>query len=251
MKLKYASWVDVEEYFKDHDTCIIGVGSIECHGMHNPLGVDTIIPEYILDTIADRTDILILPSLPYGSTEYFMGYPGTISLGNELLYQVLKKITEAMISYGAKRFIYLNGHGGNVSSIESVCLDLDKQGLIGCCLNWWTMVWDLNEKWKGGHGGGEETAAILAIDDRLINKDRIVDYVCYPLSDTIQVTGLRKAQFKGVTFSLPRSYQKMTNSGWLGNDHPKDATKEWGEEMLSSFCDYLVDFIEEFKKVKL
>lgn len=251
MKLKNMSWVEVENYFKTHDTVMIGVGSIECHGMHNPLGVDTIIPDYILDQVDSKVDVLIVPTMPFGSTDYFEGYPGTISLGNELLYQVLKKIAFNLKNYGAKKFIFLNGHGGNVSSIESVCLDLDKEGCIGCCLNWWTMVWDMNKEWIGGHGGAEETAAILAIDDSLVNKDLIVDYKTYPLSDEIDVTGLRKAKFKNVSFSLPRKYQKMTDSGWLGIDHPQNATKKMGEEMLQAFCDYLVEFCDAFSKVNL
>jgi creatinine amidohydrolase len=37
--------------------------------------------------------------------------------------------------------------------------------------NWWRCVWDMNPAWKGGHGGGQETAAILAIDERLVKRE--------------------------------------------------------------------------------
>ena len=30
-------------------------------------------------------------------------------------------------------------------------------------MNWWLMAWDLNPAWKGGHGGAEETAGVLAV----------------------------------------------------------------------------------------
>lgn len=251
MKLEENSWVDIREYFKDHDSVIIGIGSEECHGMHNPLGVDTIVPNYILDKINEKSDILILPTMPYGSTDYFMGFDGTVSIGTELLYQVIKKIIDSMVQYGAKRFIFLNGHGGNVTAIEKACLDLDEMGYIGCCLNWWLMAWDLNPEWTGGHGGAEETSAILAINEKLVHLDRIEDNEFYHLSKNIKAAGLRKAEFKGVSFSMPKRSIKMTNNGWVGNDHPRLATKEWGEEMLASVVDYIVEFIEEFKTIEL
>ena len=43
----------------------------------------------------------------------------------------------------------------------------------------------------------------------------------------------------------------VTDNGWIGPDHPKKATVEWGQEMLQTCADYIVDFAEEFKKVDL
>ena len=43
----------------------------------------------------------------------------------------------------------------------------------------------------------------------------------------------------------------QTDSGWIGPDHPSTATEEWGKEMLETTANYIVDFMEEFKKVKL
>ena len=43
MRLERMSWKDCEEYFKDH-MVILTTGSTENHGIHNPLGTDTMIP---------------------------------------------------------------------------------------------------------------------------------------------------------------------------------------------------------------
>ena len=43
----------------------------------------------------------------------------------------------------------------------------------------------------------------------------------------------------------------MTANGWIGPDHPKKATIEWGNEMLETTANYIVDFINEFKTVDL
>ena len=39
--------------------------------------------------------------------------------------------------------------------------------------------------------------------------------------------------------------------GWIGPDHPNTATPEWGQEMVQTTADYIVDLVEELKKVKL
>ena len=41
---------------------VIGIGSIECHGRHMPLGTDTIIPDFLLDRMEENTDVLICPT---------------------------------------------------------------------------------------------------------------------------------------------------------------------------------------------
>ena len=41
MRLSNLTWPKAEEYFRAHDTVLIGIGSIECHGRHMPLGTDT------------------------------------------------------------------------------------------------------------------------------------------------------------------------------------------------------------------
>ena len=80
MRLSELTWPQAEKYFAAHDTVIIGVGSIECHGRHMPLGTDTIIPDFLLEQMEQRTDALICPTIPYGATEYLGDFPGTVNL---------------------------------------------------------------------------------------------------------------------------------------------------------------------------
>ena len=63
MRLSNLTWPKAEEYFKEHDTVLIGLGSIECHGRHMPLGTDTLIPDFLLDKIEQKSDVLICPDV--------------------------------------------------------------------------------------------------------------------------------------------------------------------------------------------
>lgn len=252
MRLADLSWKKAEEYLKNNDTVLLGVGSIESHGKHMPLGTDTIIPDFIIDKIEKKSNILILPTLPYGSTPSLANFPGTIDLGAELLTQILIKIADSLYKNGARRFVILNGHGGNIKSIDQLGYYLQTKGAIVAELNWWLMAWDMNPAWKGGHGGGEETAAIMGIRPELVDKNEIDPPMKLKnVSDTLISTGFTSVEFKGVNINIPRMASSVTDNGWIGPDHPSTATEEWGQEMLQTCSDYIIDFIEEFKKIDI
>ena len=114
MRLANMTWPHAEEYFKNNDTILLSVGSIECHGKHLPLGTDTLIPEKLLDLIEPLTDVAIAPIIPFGACDSQADYPGTVSLGLDVLYDVFTKLTQGFKAHGIRRFAVLNGHGGNI-----------------------------------------------------------------------------------------------------------------------------------------
>ena len=114
------------------------------------------------------------------------------------------------------------------------------------------MAGELNPEWKGGHGGGEETAAILGIDPSLVDQSEVAGPMrLHDVSDTLKATGFTSIEYKGVTVNIPRPTPSVTHNGWIGPDHPETATEEWGRKMLQTTADYIVDFMEEFKKVDI
>lgn len=252
MRLSHITWPQAETYFKESDMVIVPIGSIECHGRHLPLGTDTLIPNKILELIEEKSDILIAPTIPYGACQSLEDYPGTINIDIEILYQFLNQVVQNLYNHGARKILILNGHGGNIKVIERLGLDFEKKGAMVVMLNWWLMAWDMNPAWKGGHGGGEETAGVLAVDPSLVNKEEIGGPLeLKNINDNLVATGFRTIRFKGVEFEVLRSTPNVTDNGWIGPDHPNTATVEWGTEMLKTTADYIVDLIEELKTVKL
>lgn len=251
MRLENISWVKAGEYFSKNNMIVLTVGSTECHGKHIPLGTDTLIPTRILELLEPQTDVMLAPILPYGACDSQTDYPGTISLGNDVLYQVLTKITQGFKSHGVRKFVVLNGHGGNIPVLNRVALDLQKEGCLLAQMNWWLMAWDLNPDWKGGHGGAEETAGIMAIDPNLVDRDRIEEMQLKDISADFVATGFNNIRFKGVEIPILRRVTDISDNGWIGPDHPKNATVEWGTEMLQACANYIAEFIEAFKKVQL
>ncbi len=253
MRLAHSTWPAIQSYFKDNDTVIIGIGSIECHGRHMPLGTDTLIPDRLLDLIEQRKpDVLIAPTIPYGACDSLSDFPGTVNLGTDVLYAVLTKVTESLYKHGARRFIFLNGHGGNARTLDRVGYELQRKGALMAELNWWLMAWDMNPAWKGGHGGAEETAAVLGINPAWVDKSEIPGpMVLKDVSPELVATGFNSVRFKGVELVIPRLTPSVTDNGWIGPDHPENATEEWGKEMLETTAAYVADFIDAFKRVNL
>ncbi|MCR5794334.1 MAG: creatininase family protein [Solobacterium sp.] len=257
MRLERLTWPKAKAYFDANDTVVVPIGSLECHGRHMPLGTDTMIPNRILDKLEEKSDVLIAPTVPYGNTDYLASFPGTVSLGPEVTYQVMYRILDGLRKHGARRFVILNGHGGNNPVLDRLSVDMQEKDCILVQMNWWIMVWDLVEDWKGdrpwrsGHGGAEETAAVMAIDPSLIDTDEIRDLSLKELSEDLPFSTMAHVRYKGVDIPVRRFTTDVSDNGWVGPDHPKYATAEWGEKMIEASASYIADFIEVLKKVQL
>ncbi len=253
MRLAKCTYGKVEEYLKKSDMIVIPVGSTENHGKHMPLGTDFLIPDKIIELLEKKNDVLVAPTIPYGATDTLMGFPGTISIGVDGLIMLLSKVTESLRRYGFRKFVILNGHGGNNKSIETVGMNLYKEGCLLADLNWWSMVGELNPDWKGGHGGGEETAAVMGVDPSLVDMDLIHEPMGLidDIDPSMKTTGWSTVDYKGATVIIPREMIQYSGNGWYGKDAPDTATQEWGKEMLQSFTDWMDDFLQSFAKVEL
>ena len=90
MRLANLTWPQAERVLAQDPVVIFPIGTAEQHGRHLPLGTDMIAPEYIADRIeAMNPSVLILPSWSYGQCDSQTEFPGTISLGPQLLYEVI------------------------------------------------------------------------------------------------------------------------------------------------------------------
>ena len=253
MFLEKSTWPAVEAYFANNDLVVLGFGSTENHGRHNPLGTDWMAPQRILDLMDERRPkFLYGPTLRLGSADHFIDSPGTLSLGDDLLHQVTARICGQLYHYGARHFCFVNGHGGNTRALTITGYDLNDRGCQVALLNWWKLAGELNPSWGGGHGGAQETSANLWIDRSSVDTSALgpMDLVDDGGSD-IKTKGFDVVEFEGVHPSLIRRARRYASNGWIGKDDPKQASAEWGEQMLTSFADWAVKFLDAFAQSPL
>jgi creatinine amidohydrolase len=112
MKIEDCNWMQVEEYLRHDDRLVIPLGSVEQHG-YLSLGVDRILSERVSVEAAAPLGVLVMPSLPYGLTPYFAAYPGSPTVRVETYSALLVDLLDSLAGQGFRRFLFVNGHGGN------------------------------------------------------------------------------------------------------------------------------------------
>lgn len=112
MRVEDLNWMDVEAYLKKDDRLIFIIGATEQHG-YLSLVSDVRIPQALADAAAQQTGVLVAPPMNFGSSPYFLDYPGTFSLRISTLLDAVEDLVRSAYSQGFRRILFLNGHGGN------------------------------------------------------------------------------------------------------------------------------------------
>jgi creatinine amidohydrolase len=143
MRIHDRTWMQIEEYLRTDDRIVLPLGSTEQHG-YLSLGVDAILSERVSVEAAEPLGVPVLPSLPYGLTPYFAAYPGSPTLRAETYLAVVRELLESLHDQGFRRFLVVNGHGGN-SPAAAVGPEFmrDRRGAQVLFHNWWNgpRVW--------------------------------------------------------------------------------------------------------------
>lgn len=189
------------------------LGATEQHGPHLPLGVDSLIAAALARRLAKRrSDVVVAPVLPYGSSGEHAGFPGTLSIGQEL---VERAIIEIARSSGPEFFglVLVSAHGGNREPVERATDALQREGRK-------TVAWSPVVPGGDAHAGHIETSLMLALAPEQVRMDLAQPGLTAPLAEVI--ADLRKGGVRAVAAN-----------GVLGD--PMRATAEEGFRLL----DYL------------
>ena len=238
---------------KKDPIAVLPIGSTEQHGTQGALGTDFLVPRNLaerVEAMEGMENVVVLPTIPFGVCDYHMGFSGTINIGYECLYTIIHKVTQAMMQHGVRRFVVINGHGGNTPAIDQAALEVYRAGGIMASIDWWSVVGQIDARFaNGGHGDILETSAMLAIDEGAVDLSLCQDMNPAKPSEEISAKYIQIIDFRGGSIRLPRATEAMAPSGWFGPGDPRDATKEHGEAMLSVCAEYIHDFLIEFRKL--
>jgi mycofactocin precursor peptide peptidase len=240
MRLGEATWTEVDaatRLMADDDgtlspIVLIPVGSTEQHGPHLPLNTDTLVAEEVAGRALHRTTGLMLgPTLAVTASGEHSGFAGTLSIGTEVMTQVVIELGRS--ADWAAGLVFVNGHGGNhealVAGIE--VLTSERRNVVS-----WSPKW--RRRTDGGppdlHAGRIETSLMLAIDPGLVRFERAAAGPDTRLDDLLPA--LRS---NGVKFVSP--------TGVLGD--PAGASGTEGERFIEAFVEDLVMTIEAWRPI--
>lgn len=215
---------EVSDVVAETATAVIPLGSIEQHGPHLPCGTDTMAAETISKEVAKQLGALYVPAGPYGVTPIHAGHPGTISLRRSTFEALLTDILTELATMGVRDFVLVNWHEGNTPSIDAVCYTMQKE--LGCCFVVAQACYVAQALYAplGGeltHGGGIETAAVLAYDHDLAHVERAGEPT--RPEHAVELDRIRRGHD---VYGFVTNISEVADAGWFGNPTWADSDVE-------------------------
>ncbi|MCC5612472.1 creatininase family protein [Nostoc sp. CHAB 5834] len=125
MLIAYSAWPEIDARLKTTRTVVVPIGSNEQHGPTGLLGTDWMCPEIIAHA-AEKADegLVVAPTFNIGMAQHHLAFAGTISLRPSTFMAAITDWVSSLSRHGFDRIYFLNGHGGNVSTIEATFSEL-------------------------------------------------------------------------------------------------------------------------------
>jgi creatinine amidohydrolase len=242
-RLEEVAGFQVADEVAAHRLAILPLGSIEYHGPHNPLGVDSIIISGIAERVATRTKALLLPTIFLTQCPaHTAHFRGTFSIRPEVMTMYFADVLRNTLALGFKRVFVLNGHDGNIGPGRGAIAEIAHEDQDSAILfaSWWEflpgeMVKSLGMFSQGngghGHGGPLETSAVAAFRPDLIHLDKSVD-----LPQPPDLSG-----------GSPYFLQKSVTKDWPGySGKVSEASADKGRKLVNISEDGIVKLVENW-----
>jgi len=243
------TWPEAEERFQQVDIALLPVGAIEQHGPHLPLDTDAFDANYLALRVAEACSEpkpLVLPSISYGVSYHHDDFKGTVSISNDTLAKLVYDIGISISRNGIKKFVIINGHGGNSPALNHAAQMINRDAHIFVCVDTGeTSDVDIDalvETPNDVHAGEIETSTALAVRPHLVKMDQARREVPQFSSRYLDFTSKRGVLWYAYT-------RKISRSGIMGDPTKADAEK--GKKIWDAMINHLVALVEDLKSMTL
>ncbi|NWA02362.1 creatininase family protein [Pseudomonas gingeri] len=244
MLLHLSTWAEIGQFLQRSRTIVVPIGSNEQHGPTGLLGTDWMCPQIIAHEAQKNADILIAPTFNIGMAQHHLGFAGTISLRPSTFIAAIGDWTRSLAGHGFEKILFLNGHGGNIASIEAAFSELYAEasfarrpaGFALKLCNWWDLegVGELaRQQFPTGHGSHATPSEIAITQWAYPDAIKSAEY-----SPQIAPSGpIREAL----------DFRARHPDGRMGSD-PALATPEKGRELVMLAAQSLVRELDAFSR---
>jgi creatinine amidohydrolase len=244
MLLAFSTWSEIETWLGRSKTVVIPIGSNEQHGPTGLLGTDWQCPEIISHAASARApdDILVAPTFNIGMAQHHLGFPGTISLRPSTFQAAIGDWVSSLSRHGFERIYFLNGHGGNIASVEAAFSEIyaewsfaeERCPFVLKLMNWWGLpgIERLGgQLFPEGHGS-HATPSEIAITQ-----------AAYPHAIKTANTAPRIAPTGPIRDAL--DFRARFPDGRMGSD-PLQASPEKGQTLIDASVEALLKDVAAF-----
>jgi creatinine amidohydrolase len=197
-RLEDLTWPEAERLLTPDAIVVIPLGAASKeHGPHLKLRNDLTLAEYLTRRVADRTPVIVAPTLTYHHYPAFLEYPGSTSLSLDTARDMTSEIVRSLARYGPRRFYVVNTGMSTVRALGPSVQALAADGILVRYTELGTYLdrasRGLVEQQAGNHADEVETSMMLYIDPASVDMTKAVKDVG-PQSTPPRLTRQRDGQ---------------------------------------------------------
>ncbi|WP_276281192.1 creatininase family protein [Halorussus caseinilyticus] len=223
--------------FTEAEVAVLPTGSVEQHGPALPLGTDFLAARAVAETVADRSDTILLPPIPVGVSAHHRQFDGTLWTDPETFESYVADVLASATEHGVRKAVVVNGHGGNSGALRRAARGLrDDRVAFAAPWNWWSNLDALIEEELDtslGHADEVETSMMLAVAGDLVREAALEDAEARGGDSWGESVRGASVGFDAIDF---------TESGAVGE--PTAGSKQIGEKLLDHAAEDLAALVE-------
>lgn len=230
-RLHHMTWPEVRDALTRARVGIVPIGATEQHGPGLKAGIDYRIAEALAEETVAAADGLALmaPPICVGFSPHHIDFPGTLTARPSTLTAMLEDYLDSMERHGIRRFLIMNGHGGNLAFLPSWMAEYrQRTGNSVAVVHWSLMgrdvVVDIAASEVYGHACEVETSLALHLVPDVVHTDRLTGPA--PLlpsaHELLRGHAIPERAVGGFT---PRSFAELSRNGALGNPSAHNVEK--------------------------
>ncbi len=239
MRFHDLTWPVLRKVPRDTTVVVAPIAACEQHSLHLPTYTDTILVTGVAEGVESRLprQVLLLPTQWFGASAHHLRFGATLSASVDTHITMLCDLLEPLLEDGYQRLMILNGHGGNIDTMQVALRRLqtryqDRQ--LTAASYWDLAAKELAALAEGprknmGHACEFETSMIMALRPELVRREEIRDD---PPNDAAVLRGLYIAE----------DMKQRTDHGAVG--YPQLATAEKGKAFLAAAIDRTVEVVQ-------
>ncbi|MCB0717964.1 MAG: creatininase family protein [Bacteroidetes bacterium] len=213
---------EIDRLRSESPVAFVPWGAIEWHSYHNPVGLDGMIADGLIRSVARRIGGIVFPPL-YVATDTikpFKGFPHSIEFRPETVGAVCKDILYQLRDEQFKVIVILSGHaGGGHTDVLNSEVAAFNEAVSDCCAILFTPFAPIQEKHPANHAADGETSLQLYYDGTHVDLSR-----------------------------LPHDRVATLDEDGVWGSDPRNASARKGSDIESAFVDATVAQIAELLK---
>jgi creatinine amidohydrolase len=233
---------EIRELASRDATVLLPVASMEQHGPHLAVGVDTILCENVCrlaaEAVQGEMSVVVAPTLWCGLAEHHMAYGGTFTFDIPTYRAVILAFLKSIERHGFTKVLIVNGHGGNISALAAFQQDFAiETGLKVRATTYFELAQKamepiLEDQERIRHACEGETSLMMTFAPDLVRHDKLPEAVGPPRTTPLPLHVERY-----------RSFRSFSETGVVGD--ARRASKEKGDRLAAVSRDAIVAVLKD------